>query len=56
MTIIHCPTGTLYRDSQFNRYIMDDFGNTVLFEGTVKEQSVNFMLTAFVFNKGDIGH
>lgn len=56
MTIPHWPIATLYRDSQLKRYIMDNFGNTVLFDGIVKEQAVSFMLTSFVFNEGDIGH
>lgn len=56
MTILHGPAGTNYRDSQFKYYFMDDFGHAVLLEGEIQEQAVNFMRSAYVYNKGDIGH
>jgi hypothetical protein len=54
--VIHGPAGTVYRDSEFRQYIMNDFGNAVPLEGKILEQAVDFMLSAFVFNSGDIGH
>jgi hypothetical protein len=54
--VIHGPAGTVYRDAEFKQYIMNDFGNAIPLEGKILEQAVAFLLTGFVFNRGDIGH
>lgn len=49
------PNGPLYKDNKFRSFIMDDFGNTVEVLGHIKEARTEFMLSAFIFNEGDIG-
>lgn len=49
------PSGPIYRDNQFRRFFMDDFGDVVELKGHIKELATDFLVSAFVYNQGDIG-
>ena len=56
MKVIHAAGAVVYKDERFASYLMDDFGNLVLIKDHLKELNANFLMSAFVFNKGDIGN
>jgi hypothetical protein len=55
LRLLHGPNGPVYKDNQFHTFIMDDFGDIVEVKGHIKDLATEFLLSAFIFNQGDIG-
>jgi hypothetical protein len=55
LRLLYGPAGPIYKDDKFRTFFMDDFGDVVEVKGDIKELARDFLVSAFIYNEGDIG-